>query len=539
MLCDTCKSESGVGIVCDCGKQHCGKCYPSHVCPKPAPRLWPHQTRGINELRSAIDGGETAICLTSPTGGGKTRLASEIVKHARENGKRVVLYVHRRMLLSQTSRKMQEHKLDHGLMAAGYDPALLRDVQIASIQTIDSRVIKQEKWELHMADIVIVDEAHDIKAERAQKILNQHREMGAVIIGLTATPVGIGHIYNRIIVAGTKNELRKCGALVPCETYGPDEPDLKHIGSQKIQFSEREQAKVIMVRKVFGRVFDNWKRLNPDGRPTLLFAPGVRESRWFARMFNRRGVTAAHIDGDTPDDERQQILEGSQEGTIKVVSNRLVLREGIDAPWLEHCILACVIGSYSSFVQAGGRMLRASPDTGKTKAIIQDHGGHWWRHGSLNDDMEWTLENTDQTIATKKRKSVTEGGEKEPVCCPECSRILRPSDYMSGGCLKCGHKFKQSQRMVVQVNGELKLMRGAVRKKKKPVDNERVWNGCFWQAVNAHKDFTLRQIAKWFYGQAHSKGVRGHPPYGAWNCPAMESADWERYVRDVYPRCKK
>jgi hypothetical protein len=31
---------------------------------------------------------------------------------------------------------------------------------------------------------------------------------------------------------------------------------------------------------------------------------------------------------------REDILGGSKDGTIKIIANRLVLREGLDAPWL-------------------------------------------------------------------------------------------------------------------------------------------------------------------------------------------------------------
>ena len=49
---------------------------------------------------------------------------------------------------------------------------------------------------------------------------------------------------------------------------------------------------------MFGRVLDHWRKLNPDGRPTILFAPGVAESIWFVDEFARNGIRAAHIDGE-------------------------------------------------------------------------------------------------------------------------------------------------------------------------------------------------------------------------------------------------
>jgi superfamily II DNA or RNA helicase len=47
----------------------------------------------------------------------------------------------------------------------------------------------------------------------------------------------------------------------------------------------------------------------------------------------------------------------------------------VNWPWIEHLILAFVAGSLQTYLQIGGRGLRASPETGKTQVIIQDHGG--------------------------------------------------------------------------------------------------------------------------------------------------------------------
>jgi hypothetical protein len=44
------------------------------------------------------------------------------------------------------------------------------------------------------------------------------------------------------------------------------------------EFVQAEMRKRVMQTVVFGDVFQHWKRLNPDGKPTLLFAPGVAES---------------------------------------------------------------------------------------------------------------------------------------------------------------------------------------------------------------------------------------------------------------------
>lgn len=335
--------------------------------------LWAHQQTGLDLTVAAIDAGERRICLTSPTGGGKSELMRRLILWADGRNWPTVLYTNRKLLLDQTVNGLKGMWIDHGIRASGHDPALLRNVQVSSIQTEESRVFKRQRWELHSAKLVLVDEAHAQGGPTAEKVLSQHLADGAAIVGFTATPLDIGHIYDRLIVAGTNSELRACGAHVICHTYGPDEPDMRKFkpSTKTGEFTEGDVVKAIMTPTIFARVFDWWNRLNPDARQTILFAPGVSESIWFAEQFVLRGVPAAHIDGDdiwldgkaypsTPEG-RADIIKGSEDGSIKVICNRFVLREAVDLPWLYHGIGATVFGGLSSFLQSGGRLLRSHP----------------------------------------------------------------------------------------------------------------------------------------------------------------------------------
>lgn len=281
----------------------------------------------------------------------------------------VVIYTNRKMLLEQIAQRLEVAGIEHGIRASGYAPALLRSVQISSMQTEKARVFDSGRWELHDAKLVLVDEAHNQTGDVAEKVIHQHVAAGAVVCGFTATPLGIGEIYDHLIIAGTNSELRKCGALVPCYTYGPDEPDTQKIKPTATgEYTEADVRKVMMTPTIFGRVQKWHLKLNPDLRPAILFAPGVAESIFFAEQYVKAGIPAAHIDGDdiwvdgkfyssTPSG-RADVLAMSEAGELKVICNRYVLREAIDMPWLFHGIGATVFGSLSSFLQSGGRLLR-------------------------------------------------------------------------------------------------------------------------------------------------------------------------------------
>ncbi|MFO0863527.1 MAG: DEAD/DEAH box helicase family protein [Gemmataceae bacterium] len=497
--------------------------------------LWPHQSRGIRQTLDAIRAGHRRILLTSPTGMGKSRIMSELADEAIRDGAAVSLYTNRRLLLTQTVSVLEGQGHSVGVRAAGHGR---RDelFQVSSMQTEYSRVVKRETWKLHPAARVLVDEAHLQKGQMATKLFELHEVEGAhAIIGITATPLDLGDVYDHLVIAGTTSEGRACGALLACTHYGCDEPDLAKIGKVPLgdDPSEKMQRQAIMVPGVFARVLEEFNRINPDHKPTILFGPDVAGSIWFAEQFLAAGISAAHIDGEecwingevhpTTDGIRRQILDASRDGTIKVLCNRFVLREGIDAPWLAHGIFACVFGSLQSYLQSGGRLLRSHPSL--DSVTLQDHGGNWWRHGSLNADREWRLGLTAALAAGLREEMMRAKQTKEPARCPKCAMIL------NGINCPCGFQIDPSKksRPVIQADGSLKHHAGDIfrphRITQRP-DAEREWEKTYYRAFNS--GMTFRQAEALFASEHHW----GYPPRTVPFMP-LNVEDMFRRVADV------
>ena len=68
----------------------------------------------------------------------------------------------------------------------------------------------------------------------------------------------------------------------------------------------------------------------------------------------------------------------------------MVLTEGWDMPAVSCCILARPTKKMGLYRQMIGRILR--PAEGKTDAIVLDHSGAVFRHGFVEDRVEWTLD---------------------------------------------------------------------------------------------------------------------------------------------------
>ena len=339
---------------------------------------------GVGEYYGFTITGDGRFLLGDFTVTHNTTMLTDMIEWAVQNHKPVALYTQRKMLYDQTCRVLEKAGIRFGKRASGHDPNLFLDVQVCMSQTELSRVYKQEARGLHGASLVLIDELHQHQGPTFTRIVEDHVANGATVIGYTATPLDISNC-DELLVAGWMSECLKIGALVRPETYAPDEPDLRHIKNYVVgrELTEGENVKSIMRPGVFARVFDAWKKHNPDARPTLGFGPDVAGSLYFAQEFWKNGVSAAHIDGEqiwcngefmpTDDDTRNEIARKSKQGEVKVIFNRFVLREGIDFPWLECGIFATVFGGLTSFLQSGGRLLRAYP--GKEKCIINDHGG--------------------------------------------------------------------------------------------------------------------------------------------------------------------
>lgn len=500
---------------------------------------WPHQKYGVDRTKELLEADADAICVTSPTGGGKTTMMRRLI----EMGHPTVVIADRTMLFEQLAKGLDDHGLPYGIVAAGYAPSVFDNVQLAMLQTLDSQM--RRKIMPPEAMVVIRDEAHQDTGDRANRIFDYYRERGAKIVGFTATPIGIGHLYRDLVVAGRTSDLRECGALVPARTYAPDEPDIRAMKTTTagiLQF--KDECKEVMLKVVFGRVIEHYFKLNPDRRPAAIFAPGVPESKWFCEQFNKAGVPWSHIDAESiiingeemecNKENRIRLAEASRSGLTKGVSNRFVLRAGIDWPWLYHLIFACTYGDLSGYLQSGGRGLRQHYVDGVPQLdhiIVQDHGGNFHRHDSLNVDREWSLDDTEKSIKEKRQNALREKTEKEPIVCPKCAKVRAEG----ARCPACGHAYEGRKRFVIQTDGTLKEVRGDIYKPRvvnTSPDAHKVWKACVFRCKAAGMNFN--QARGLFLKQT---GTVPGPDF-----PLMPtiSGDWPLPVRDVpYDRLTK
>ena len=506
-----------------------------------------HQLRAHAETMTAIDNGFRAIVVTAPARSGKTAMMAMMIDEAKRRQWPVVLYTHRILLTEQTAEKFTDANIEFGIRAAGWEPALLRDVQIASVWTEASRVLRKGKRELHHGKLILVDEGHLMGGPTVTKILRQHLKDGAIVITYTATPVDMPSIYETMIIAAKNSELRAAGIHVPCLIYSGTEPDLKHVKRLSTgEFSEPSLRKAFRLQQIFGHIYENWEQLNPKHEPGVLFACGVPESRWIVEELGKKGVAAAHIDADSvifnarctkySGEEfsghearrmRSEVLAMSSDGALPLISNRYILREAIDCPHWKFCVAATAFGSITSYLQACSRVLTSHP--GKEVAVLQDHGGSAFRFGSINADQEWELGMTPSQANDLYKQQIVSGETQECHRCPQCGLLRGPAWHSSGKCPGCGFAYSKSIRPVLQVSGELKMVQGSYFGKRRTdsrSDVQKRWEKMYYRGVKSGMSFAQMEA---LFAKENSWSW---PPRSLGLQP-VNAADWLRRAKDV------
>jgi DNA repair protein RadD len=481
--------------------------------------LRPYQTDVVGEYDRTVAAGRKRIMLVAPTGSGKTIVASAIIARAVERHQSVLVLAHRREIIGQTSRKLHDHGIRHGVIQAGMEKLLrpMEAVQVASVQTLWVRAVRSEAMPLPPANLLIIDEAHHCPANTYSKIIDAYPD--AVLLGLTATPCrgdgrGLGGIFETLIECPQVATLIEQKYLVKTRVYAPVDPDLRGVRTQAGDYVENQLADRMDRPKLVGDIVTHWHKYG-ERRKTVVFACSVGHSIHIRDEFIRAGVRAEHIDGSTPKDQRDATLARLASGEIDLVSNCLVLTEGWDMPVVGCCILARPTKKMGLFRQMIGRVLR--PADGKPDAIVLDHSGAVFRHGLPEDRVEWTL-NPDRRATAPEHQKRQSARESKLIECSQCSTLR------IGGkpCPNCGFMPRRPAEYVAYLDGDLGLVEHG--KAKAGVFNPAEWHGMLTH-IAEHRGYKPGWIAHKF------KEKFGHWPtqcYVPAITPSHEVLSWVR-----------
>jgi len=320
--------------------------------------------------------------VVAATGTGKTVLAAlDYRRLCEQHGRNLsVLFVAHRMQILQQALGTFRAVMRQGSFGEIHgDGATARGKHaFAMIQSLQQQRVEA------LAPVVVIDEFHHAAAASYDRLLARLAPME--LLGLTATPERLdgqdvtAWFDGRIAVELRLWEAIDQGYLVPFQYFGvADDVDLSRMAWKRGGYATEELSNLYTGNDLrVGKLLEEIERVVADPRQmrALGFCVSVEHARYMARKFTAAGLSAASIDGTTPEDERTEQLGRLAAGELRV------LGEGVDVPPVDTVLLLRPTQSATVFTQQLGRGLRQAP--GKPSLTVIDLIGQ--QHRSFRFD---------------------------------------------------------------------------------------------------------------------------------------------------------
>jgi len=337
--------------------------------------LRPYQEEALANIADAANRGVRRQLGVAATGLGKTIIFSSL---AQRTDRPTLVLAHRDELITQAADKMLQvwPGADIGVVKAERNE-VDHQVVVASVQTL-ARASRREQLPTDKFGLVVIDEAHHAKAISYLNIIEYLRagdEDGPLLVGVTATPdrgdgKGLNEVFDEItftydmlwgIRSGYLSDLR--GMRVTLNA------DFSKVKKVRGDYDSGQSGQMLHDADAPAMIADAWLKYASD-RKTLVFTPTVATALEVEAEMVKRGVAAAMVSGETPLDERRDILARYAAGEIRVVANCAVLTEGFDDPDTSCIVVARPTRSRALYTQMIGRGTRRHP--GKTDCLVMD-----------------------------------------------------------------------------------------------------------------------------------------------------------------------
>lgn len=405
------------------------------------------QLRGFQEeaaesLRTNFRNGVRTQILCLPTGAGKTMVAVHLLQQVRSKGKRAVFVVDRLSLVEQTSLRLHQYGIPHGIIQGNnVEHRPWEKIQVASAQTLARR-----KWP--DVDLILVDECHSRYEDTTRRV----EKRDVLTVGLTATPFakGLGRTYQAVVTATTTNWLIQNGFLAPFRIFAASAPDMTGVKvSSTGEWDSDESATRAM--PIIGDCVAEYLK-HADGKKFICFGVNVAHCEEIQRQFMAAGVLCGLYTYQSGDTERADAVKEFRkpDSCLRGLISVSALAKGFDVEDVEVIILARPLRkSLAEHIQMIGRGLRTDPNNPAKVCTILDHANNCTRFwGPMQEFFEEGKVELDD--GTKKEAKPKEAAEKTPRKCPQCHHVHDPKPF----CPACGFAYTR-QSDIAHVAGEL------------------------------------------------------------------------------------
>ncbi|MGD1898405.1 MAG: DEAD/DEAH box helicase [Phormidesmis sp.] len=397
------------------------------------PKLRPYQVALINDLYCELNEGYKRVAIIAGTGAGKTIISGQICAHAEEAGKRLMFLVHLDVLVGQTYEKMKAFGLQCGFIKAGWEENRDAPIQIASIQTM----AKRRWWQKWPADVVFYDEGHITLFSQVGKKVMTKTHSNAVHLVMTATPLRLGKeqlgdYLETLVSSPVPRVLQDMGYLSTMKYYSMPRDsmaNLEEVKTARGDYDEKDLKNACDRTELVEKIVEEWFRIGRNKR-TIAFCVDIEHANHVAEQFRKAGITADTVDGNTSIKDRKKLYHALKTGELMVLTSCNVISIGFDEPSVEVGLMLRPTKSSAMHFQQLGRVMRISPQTGKTHGIILDQAGNLQRLGFPEDVEDYSL--------PTRQKSSGGGGVPPTKPCPACGRIVLSFVVK---CPDCAHQW--------------------------------------------------------------------------------------------------
>lgn len=434
--------------------------------------LRPYQQEAIDKLLSSLNLGKNPVCA-SPTGSGKSILVAELCN--RLEG-RILVVTHRKELIQQNESTLLRMGADSvGAYSAGLGRREMDSrVVFAGVASIYRRM--KELQESGPFRYVLIDECHYSLTGKdgtsmADKVLQQCPT--AQRVGFSATPFRMPDTpiwgdntswFDEVGYEASILDLTNQGylaRLVGVQTASA--PDLSHVRTRAGDYAIGDLSQASSEEEVVNGACDEILYLAQDRQHILIFCVDRAHAAVVADALRERGCAPEIVLGNTPSEERDDILARFKNGRVRYLINVGVLTTGFDSPNVDCVALLRSTQSKSLLVQMAGRGCRLH--TGKSDCLILDAADNLRRHAPLDGFKHFLrspklaevekVEREKQALQEKERKAkhdATVARGVDPLAEPvDESVTLRVTEakYM----LRPAKKYPDRQNLLVSYRG--------------------------------------------------------------------------------------
>ncbi|KAL5034072.1 putative ATP-dependent helicase IRC3 [Batrachochytrium dendrobatidis] len=352
--------------------------------------LRPYQKECIHATLKMFEAGVQRTAVSLPVGSGKTVIFANLIpqlKSTLPSATKTLVLAHREELIDQAHAQVQRHcpHLKVSIDRGNIKPWMDADVIIASVQSIGrENGFRIKAYDPKLFKCIIIDEAHHASAPTYNRVLeymgafdpeshmrvwgcsgtlrrNDGQSLHPTFLSIAyAQPittmitegwlcdVDVKQVQTQIDIVGVRTNPTSGDYSLPLLSAAVNTPE-RNLTIAQLYLNEAASA---------------------NCKSTLVFAVDIAHINDLVEAFQKKGIPAIGVHGNTPLHTRQKIIKEFSNGNIPVLINCGIVTEGVDIPRIDCVMLARPTKSSGLLQQMLGRGMRKFE--GKKRCIVFD-----------------------------------------------------------------------------------------------------------------------------------------------------------------------